>query len=235
MTTPSAEPHWSPTPPIGDQPYTDVDTDGSTRQPAHKRRRWPWALGIVLAFVAGAYLGASDHDATSLATAERELADLQLSLDGTQKQLAELAGERDDALHDLETVSAHRDTARGYLTAAESDRDDAIARADDAEATLAANEGARAAAEAAQNAAEDDDAEPAKHFDDGTWVVGEDIAAGIYRNDGGASCYWERLSGLSGEFGDIITNGLPDGPTVVEIAGSDTAFSSQRCGTWTRQ
>lgn len=235
MTTPPSEPYWSPTPPIGDQPYTDVDADGPAPQPAEKHRRWPWVLGIVLALVVGAYLGASDEDATALAAAERQLADLQLSLDGTQDQLAKVAAERDAALEDLESVSADRDTARADLTAAEADRDEAIGRAEDAEAALAANEGARAAAEAAQERAEEDDAEPAEQFDDGTWVVGADIAAGVYRNESGAGCYWERLSGLSGEFGDIIANGLPDGPTVVEVVGSDTAFSSQRCGTWTRQ
>lgn len=234
MAMPPQGPYLSPTPPIGDQPYTHIGTDGPAPKPAHKHRRWPWALGIVLALVVGTYLGASDEDATALAAAECQLADLHLSLDGTQDQLAKVAAERDGALEDLEIVSADRDTARADLAAAESDRDDAIGRAEDAEAALAANEGARAAAEAAQDEAEDG-AQPAEQFDDGTWVVGEDIAAGVYRNEGGGSCYWERLSGLSGEFGDIIANGLPDGPTVVEIAGADTAFSSQRCGTWTRQ
>ena len=42
------------------------------------------------------------------------------------------------------------------------------------------------------------------------YIVGRDIAAGIYAGNPGSedgdSCYWKRLSGASGEFGDIISN-----------------------------
>lgn len=69
----------------------------------------------------------------------------------------------------------------------------------------------------------------------GTWRVGEDIDAGSYRTQGGDFCYWERLSGFSGEFGDIITNGIPTGPSTITIAASDAGFSSQGCGTWELQ
>lgn len=75
--------------------------------------------------------------------------------------------------------------------------------------------------------------EPESSFDgDGTFVVGEDIQPGTYRNAGSSGCYWARLSGLSGEFGDIITNGVGDGPQVVQIAADDAAFDTSRCGTW---
>ncbi|MFO8059480.1 MAG: hypothetical protein R6U70_02315 [Bacillota bacterium] len=54
-------------------------------------------------------------------------------------------------------------------------------------------------------------------FGPGTYLVGEDIQPGRYRCDGGVT-YFERLSGLSGEFDDIIANvALPDGPVVVDI------------------
>ena len=234
MTTPPPDPYWSPAPPLGDQLPTDVGSAAPAPTPAVKPRRWPWVVGIVIALIAGAYLGALDKDAGALAAAERQLADLQLSLEGTQEQLATVSAERDAALGDLEVATADRDAVEEDLATAEADRDDAIARAEDAEAILAATEGARAAAESAQNGAEED-AESSKEFGDGTWMVGTDIEAGVYRNDGGSLCYWERLSGLSGELGDIIANGLPEGQAVVEIAGSDTAFSSQGCGTWTRQ
>ena len=235
MTTPASGPYWSPTPPIGDQPPTGPAVDSSPPALPPKRRRWPWVVGIVVALVAGTHLGTGNEgeNTTALAAAERQLADLQLSLDATQDQLAKVSDERDAALEDLEIASSERDAALEDLTAAETDRDDAIARAEDAEAALAATEGARAAAEGAQGAGAD--AEPAAQFGDGVWIVGEDIEAGVYRNDGGSLCYWERLSGLSGEFGDIIANDLPEGQAVVEIASSDTAFSSQGCGTWPRQ
>ena len=71
-------------------------------------------------------------------------------------------------------------------------------------------------------------------FGDGTWVVGSDIQAGTYRSSKTSSdCYWERLSGFSGELDDIIANGVTDAIWVVEIASTDAGFSTERCGTWT--
>ncbi|MGB9359913.1 MAG: hypothetical protein WCC01_15300 [Acidimicrobiia bacterium] len=73
------------------------------------------------------------------------------------------------------------------------------------------------------------------YFSDGTWLIGTDIAAGVYQTaepSGTFGCYWERLSGLSGGFDDIIANDNPDGLAIVEIMNSDEAFSSERCGDW---
>jgi hypothetical protein len=71
----------------------------------------------------------------------------------------------------------------------------------------------------------------------GTFLVGTDIEPGQYRNSGTGSlgmCYWARLSGTSGDFGEIIANGLTEGQTVVTIRESDVAFETQSCGEWTR-
>lgn len=75
---------------------------------------------------------------------------------------------------------------------------------------------------------------PKTTFGDGTHRVGTDIAPGTYRNSGGTGCYWERLSGFGGSFGDIIANGNASGsqPVVVTISTSDAGFTSRRCGTW---
>ena len=71
-------------------------------------------------------------------------------------------------------------------------------------------------------------------FGDGTWVIGSDIQAGTYRSSKtGSDCYWERLSGFSGELDDIVANGVTDAIWVVEIASTDAGFSTERCGTWT--
>jgi hypothetical protein len=69
-------------------------------------------------------------------------------------------------------------------------------------------------------------------FGDGTFIVGSDIVAGTYRTreDSGA-CYWERLSGFSGD--DTIANELTDYVTIVTIASSDAGFKTEDCGTWT--
>lgn len=77
-------------------------------------------------------------------------------------------------------------------------------------------------------------AEPADTFGEGTQIVGTDIQPGTYRAaNPGDFCSWERLSGLSGDFDDIIAIEIPDGPTVVSIEPSDAAFTSSDCGQWT--
>ncbi|WP_264033202.1 hypothetical protein [Mycobacterium riyadhense] len=69
----------------------------------------------------------------------------------------------------------------------------------------------------------------------GTFRMGVDIQPGTYRSEGGDSCYWERLRGLSGNVADIIANGAGYGPQVVTIAPTDAAFKTQQCAPWTRQ
>ena len=75
----------------------------------------------------------------------------------------------------------------------------------------------------------------ATSFGDGTFAVGVDIAPGTYITSGGPECYWARLSGFGGSLEEIITNDLPQGQAVVSIAPTDVGFTSDRCGTWTRQ
>src|SRR5690606_20659058 len=74
----------------------------------------------------------------------------------------------------------------------------------------------------------------ATSFRDGTYVVGGHIAPGTYRAPGGSRCYWERLSGFGGTFGDLIANDYDTHSPVVTITSSDQGFFSENCGTWTR-
>lgn len=75
-------------------------------------------------------------------------------------------------------------------------------------------------------------AQPAREFGPGIHLVGTDIAPGIYRTEGEIT-YFARLSGVSGEFDDIITNEIPpDGPVLVEIEATDIAFESKGSGRW---
>jgi hypothetical protein len=69
---------------------------------------------------------------------------------------------------------------------------------------------------------------------DGTYLVGKDIQPGTYgsNNDSSGWCYWERLSGLSGELDDVIANQLSKGKQYVTIAPSDVAFHTRFCGGW---
>lgn len=77
--------------------------------------------------------------------------------------------------------------------------------------------------------------EPLDVIPQGKWVVGVHIEAGTYQAEGGDSCYWERLSGVSGEFDDLLANDLPGGTAIVEIGSSDYAFNSSGCGEWTQR
>ncbi len=76
--------------------------------------------------------------------------------------------------------------------------------------------------------------ESTESFPDGMYIIGTDIEPGTYRSSGATGCYFARLAGFSGGFGDIIANENTDAPAVVEIAPTDAGFQSNRCGTWTK-
>lgn len=64
---------------------------------------------------------------------------------------------------------------------------------------------------------------------DGFYLVGVDMAPGLWRNNGQASdCYWER----STKTGDIIDNHFGDGGGTAYILPSDFQFETGDCGTW---
>ena len=71
---------------------------------------------------------------------------------------------------------------------------------------------------------------PLSEIAPGTYLVGRDIAAGTYRGETGTgtldSCYWERLSGVSGEFDDLIANDNATGQFFVNIIDTDYALST---------
>jgi hypothetical protein len=72
-------------------------------------------------------------------------------------------------------------------------------------------------------------------FDDGTYVVGQDIQPGTYRTQGASmNCYYARLSGFGGTLDDIIANNNTDDPAIVTISDTDKGFESTNCGTWTK-
>jgi hypothetical protein len=71
---------------------------------------------------------------------------------------------------------------------------------------------------------------------EGTFIVNTDMAPGLWRAPGGDGCYWERLSGFSGNLDDIIDNEFSTGgQQLVQVLASDKGFSTSGCGTWTRQ
>jgi hypothetical protein len=67
---------------------------------------------------------------------------------------------------------------------------------------------------------------------DGTYVVGTDIVPGTYTSAGpvgDGACYWKRMNGSA-----IIDNALTKKPQVVQIAPTDTAFTTNDCQQWQR-
>lgn len=76
---------------------------------------------------------------------------------------------------------------------------------------------------------------PTAMLTDGTYVVGVDVAPGVYRSSGGVSgreCYWKRLSSL--DTSDIIDNNRSPGPQTVEIMPADKAFVTSHCSAWSK-
>ena len=74
---------------------------------------------------------------------------------------------------------------------------------------------------------------PLAPIPDGTWMVGNEVAAGIYSAQGGAECSWKRLSGFSGASEDTIAAGSGAARLIVEILPTDKGFSTSSCGQWT--
>lgn len=73
----------------------------------------------------------------------------------------------------------------------------------------------------------------------GVHRVGEDIEPGTYTTDGPdaddlfPSCYYARLSGVSGEFDDIISNNNIEGPGTVVVEEGDEALELSGGCEWT--
>ena len=67
-------------------------------------------------------------------------------------------------------------------------------------------------------------------FGPGTYQVGKDIQPGMYAGRSGTgtldSCYWERLSGATGDFSDLIANSNASGQFYVEILDTDKYFKT---------
>lgn len=185
---------------------------------------------------------ARDGLRSELDTAQARMAELEAvedELARLETELADTAEQRDRAVEAArEELEEERDAV---LNQAQDEADQLIATAEEeAEELLGGAEG-RVAALDEREAALDERAEEldvaeerqaAGTFGNGVHIVGTDIEPGLYRTEGGSNCYWARLSRLSGGLGDVIANGLPDGPANVEIQSSDAGFESSGCATW---
>ena len=74
----------------------------------------------------------------------------------------------------------------------------------------------------------------ARSFGNGTFRVGVDIPAGLYRVKvpAGSLCYWARLKDASGSLSSILANQLENGYGLIEVLSTDRYVESSDCGTW---
>ncbi len=69
---------------------------------------------------------------------------------------------------------------------------------------------------------------------DGIYRVGSSLKPGLYKATGtGDGCYWETVSGFSGDFDEINANYFGSARTYVQITSSDLGFYTSGCGKWT--
>ena len=74
---------------------------------------------------------------------------------------------------------------------------------------------------------------PLAAIPDGTWLVGQEVTAGIYAAPGGEQCSWKRLSGFGGTSDEVVASAFGAVRPIVEIAPTDRGFSTSNCGDWT--
>lgn len=71
-------------------------------------------------------------------------------------------------------------------------------------------------------------------FDDGTYIVGTDIAPGTYKSSGQSGCYYARLSGFGGTTEEILANNNTDTSAIITISSTDKGFVAHSCGHWSK-
>jgi hypothetical protein len=83
-------------------------------------------------------------------------------------------------------------------------------------------------------------------FTDGIWMVGVQIARGVYVNSGGVviteedgrldfECGWKVNRRLTSVYGDTRIYDYDAAHNLVELIVGDRVFESSGCGIWTRQ
>ncbi|WP_250033205.1 hypothetical protein [Paractinoplanes maris] len=68
----------------------------------------------------------------------------------------------------------------------------------------------------------------------GTYLVGKDFQAGVYRSVGNDSCYWQRATDATGATSSIIANDIGGGQRLVYVRPTDKVFKSSSCKQWIR-
>jgi hypothetical protein len=175
---------------------------------------WTATIVAVVAVLIGVGIGAaSTEDQTRIGELEGQVADLE----------RDVAREREFAAE-----------SRARVRAAERRADRRISTAEqrafrDAERQLA--ERSQEVEQRETEVAEREQTLEGATIPDGTWELGRDYEAGLYRARGGDSCYWAKLkTAHGGGIDDIIDNGLGGGTQTVQI--DSPFFETTGCGEW---
>lgn len=195
-------------------------------------------VALILAIVMGSWRSNAEawrlHAADLAADRDAAAIEVERLQDDVAVLTDELAASERALERARETAALAEDEAQ---ESAERELKDRIAEAE-AELDKARQEIAETRSELAEREAKltQEEARQARStFGTGIHLVGQDIEPGTYGTEGSGSCYWARLRGLGGELGDVIANGLPQGPATVQIHPSDVAFETSGCGQWTRR
>jgi hypothetical protein len=81
--------------------------------------------------------------------------------------------------------------------------------------------------------------DPAAHFDDGQWIVGLDVLAGVYETTvpaDSSGCAWEHATSAGATMNSIMSTGTAAGgqKLLVLLENPDEVIRSEGCGTWRR-
>ena len=68
----------------------------------------------------------------------------------------------------------------------------------------------------------------------GTYLVGRDFVAGVYRSIGNTSCYWARATNAGGSLSSILANDIGSGQRLVYVRPTDRVLKTSGCRTWNR-
>lgn len=207
----------------------------ATGGPPRKRRRWPWVIGIVATLVFGFSLGAAGSTAPEPEIVTETVTETVTEEVEVEVEPADLQEQRDAADDRDGEMDARETELEEWAEELESQESDLVTREEEFAADQEAEESEEETV--SEEEASEEQAPGSTIPGDGVFLVGDDVQPGTYRSEPGVwGCYWARLSGTSGEFHDIITNGfVDDGQALITVSETDVAFETSGCGEWSQQ
>lgn len=194
-----------------------------------KRALWKTIVAAVLIFLVGVGIGSagSGDDATKLAAAQHKVAAVKAQETTLSEKLNQARSDNADTAAKLDQAEKR---AEGAVAAARVEVKKQFA---DKTAALKRRV-SRLNARSADLDRREKKVTGMEHAwaantipGDGMFLVGTDIAPGVYKANASEGCYWSRLSSLNTS--DIIDNNNENGPVVLQVAPSDKALELSGC------